>query len=133
MTRAVPQRVAMILVLALLLVGCTKPEAPLAEVGTDGQSAVRQLDVGLTDFAIAASATTMPPGPIQLRVTNAGATAHDLRVEGAGSDTQTDVLRVSDTAVLDLDLTNVGALTLWCTLPGHRKLGMQLELEVVRR
>lgn len=86
--------------------------------------------VGLTDFAIAASADRLAAGPVTLEVTNAGATAHDLRVAAADLDVATAALPPGASTSLQIDVAGDEALTLWCTLPSHRDRGMQTTLVV---
>jgi hypothetical protein len=96
------------------------PAAP-STVAADGPPA-DTLAVGLTDFAIATSADRVVDGTVTLEVTNAGATAHDLRIAGDRADLRTDVLPPGGTTTI--------TVTLRCTLPGHRRQGMETSLSV---
>lgn len=113
---------------ALLLVlaaGCASAPAPSAGVDAPPVAAVR---IGLSDFEIGASSTRLVDGMVELRVTNAGAMAHDLRIEGRPEDTG--VLAPGATTVLRVDATGAEELVLWCSLPGHRAQGMTRALRV---
>lgn len=113
------------LVLALLLAsGCTGGAA-------DAGPPVREARVGLLEWEVTASASTLAAGPVRLEVTNAGATAHDLRVTGQRTEGAVPVLPPGDTAVLELDLSGASEVTLWCSLPGHRAQGMERRLPVL--
>ncbi len=102
--------------------------APDRALPDDGPAA--EADVGLTDFAIAVSATRLAGGAITLDVTNAGGTAHDLRILGEGVDTRTPVLRPGGSTTLSLTTEGPADLTLWCSLPGHRRMGMATTVQV---
>ncbi|WP_370325941.1 hypothetical protein [Euzebya sp.] len=88
------------------------------------------IDVGLTDFAIATSAVRLVEGTVTLDVTNAGATAHDLRIAGATTDVRTSVLQPGDITTITVETSGEDTLTLWCTLPGHRQQGMETTMSV---
>lgn len=114
--------------LVLLLAGaCAPVPAPV-----DASEAADIIDVGLSDFAIATSAERLLDGRVTLQVTNAGATAHDLRVAGEDVDHATSVLPPGASTVIQLDVSPAGTLVLWCTLPGHRRQGMEATLRVNR-
>ena len=98
-------------------------------VAVDGPPA-DTLAVGLTDFAIATTADRVVDGTVTLEVTNAGATAHDLRIAGDRADVRTDVLPPGGTTTITVTTAGQDALTLWCTLPGHRRQGMETSLSV---
>ncbi len=89
-----------------------------------------QARVGLIEWEITTSAEVLDDGSVSLKVTNAGATAHDLRVTGAGVDMATPLLAPGDSAMLTLDVDAGDELTLWCGVPGHRQQGMERRLLV---
>jgi plastocyanin len=70
-------------------------------------------------------------GPVEITLTNDGATAHDLRVEKDGSDVGgTPVFQgggESKTATVDLE---PGTYEFICSVPGHEAQGMRGTLEV---
>jgi uncharacterized cupredoxin-like copper-binding protein len=111
---------------ALLLAGlaCTSAaDAPAVRP-------VTTMAVGLTEFAIGTSAERLADGTVTLEVTNAGATAHDLRVVGADVDVSTAILAPGTATTLRVDAVDERILTLWCTLPSHRSRGMETTLTV---
>ena len=114
------------LAVALLLAGACAP-APTA---VDAGEAADTVDVGLTDFAIATSAGRLIDGVVTVQVTNAGATAHDLRIAGEDVDHATSVLPPGASTAIRLDVSSADTLVLWCTLPGHRRQGMEATLRV---
>ncbi len=113
----------------LALAGCgpatsetTEPAAP----------AVSELRVGLTEWAINTSASTVRPGRVQLVVTNAGGTVHDLKVRGREGEWHTAELRPGAEEVLEVRASAGEVLELWCDVPGHRAQGMSTELRVAQ-
>ena len=118
-------------VLVVAVSACAPAGAPAVPptVAVDGPPA-DTLAVGLTDFAIATSADRVVDGTVTLEVTNAGATAHDLRIAGDRADLRTDVLPPGGTTTITVTTAGEDALTLRCTLPGHRRQGMETSLSV---
>lgn len=112
--------------LALTVSGC---------VGAPGRVAAKRppghvLRVGLIEWAIVVQARTLAPGPATLLVTNAGTTAHDLRVSGSGGTVQTPLLEPGQADRLDLQVRAGERLALSCTVPGHQAQGMYTHLVV---
>lgn len=110
--------------LALAAVACTG-----ASAGGTGPPAA-SARVGLIEWEISTSAEVLADGKVSLKVTNAGTTAHDLRVSGAGVDAATPALPSGEQAVLSFEVDAGDELVLWCGLPGHREQGMQRRLPV---
>lgn len=86
--------------------------------------------VGLTDFAVAARPAAVTPGEVELTVTNAGATAHDLVVTGTAGRWRTPVLRPGERATLRVVARAGEQLELWCSVAGHDAAGMRGPLPV---
>ena len=104
--------------------------AACAAQPTTGPSlASADVRVGLTEWELATSATTVSSGRVRLTVTNAGATAHDLRIAGA-ADGALPLLAPGERRTVTLNVGADGVLTLWCDVPGHRAQGMELEVPV---
>jgi len=117
--RAVPAVAAL-----ALLTGCAP--APRAVVSPVAD----QARVGLTEWQIAVAPPAALPGQITLNVTNAGSTAHDLRVDGAIEPASVPVLEPGQTATLTVQAKPGGDLRLWCGVPGHRQAGMDAMVQV---
>ncbi len=112
---------ALILVLAA---GCgTSNAQPVGPPAT-------QARVGLIEWDITTSSNVLAEGDVELAVTNAGATVHDLRLTGERTDEYVDVLEPGETVTVLLDLADEQQLQLWCTIPGHRSQGMERSLTV---
>lgn len=120
------KRVLLALALLLAAAGCADPAKQIAAE----PEPVSQARIGLVEWEITSSAAALTAGPITLQVTNAGATAHDIRVSGDDTDARVPLLAPGETARVALDLTGERELVLWCTVPGHRREGMQRILAV---
>ncbi len=120
--------------LAALLAGCgastTSPVPPPAETVAPGAPAAGEVRVGLTEWAINLSVGSVEAGPVQLVVTNAGGTRHDLQVAGAAGRWHTAALRPGAEETLEITATPGEVLELWCDEPGHRVQGMSTTLRV---
>ena len=114
------------LYLAVALTGaCT---APPDAIRSQSAATVR---VGLLEWEITTDAAAVEVGEVTFRVTNAGATAHDLAVDvGAGNPSATRLLPAGETATLVVDVTDTDEVALWCTVAGHRRQGMESQLQV---
>jgi hypothetical protein len=113
-------------VVALLVVaaGCTtssaQPAGPPAEAAR----------IGLIEWDVTTSSQVLADDEVELVATNAGTTAHDLRLVGERTDAYVELLQPGETADLQLDLEGERTLQLWCTVPGHRDQGMARSLSV---
>jgi len=103
-----------------------------AEVTAAGSSAQRTIDVTESEFKIALpTLKELSGGTYTFDVHNAGKIPHDLAIEGgdiSGTD-KTATIPPGGDATLKVSLTT-GRYTLYCTIPGHRQLGMQAALSV---
>lgn len=113
--------------LLVLAAGCgsslAQPVGPPAE----------QARLGLIEWDITTSSEVLMDGDVELLVTNAGATVHDLRLVGARTDESVEVLEPGEAVTVQLDLEGERQLQLWCTVPGHRSQGMKRSLTVGSR
>jgi hypothetical protein len=89
-----------------------------------------ELRVGLTEWSIVLPVHQVAPGRVALVVTNAGATGHDLVVEGVHGGWRTPVLEAGEQADLLIRTAPGETLHLDCSVPGHHSAGMHLELLV---
>ncbi|WP_055501541.1 hypothetical protein [Nonomuraea pusilla] len=92
--------------------------------------AVSHAEVGLTEWRVGLGASVFAPGPVELHVTNAGSTAHDLVVTGPGVSAATPVLPPGGTFTLRFTAVPGTRLTLLCTVTGHDHLGMRTDAVV---
>lgn len=93
-----------------------------AEAATSG---AKTIDVTESDYHIALSSKSLKPGTYTFVVKNDGQTAHNL-VVGTKS---TALIQPGATAELTVPLT-AGTTSLFCSVDGHRKLGMNATVSV---
>lgn len=118
--------VAVIAALSVTAAACSVQQQPPAAT-----TAARQLRVGLAEYEVVASHPAVLTGDVVLEITNAGAEAHDLRVDGARHPGTTPTIRPGGTATLRIRVpADQDELVLWCTLPGHKTHGMHTRLAV---
>lgn len=113
------------MVVAVLVVGI---------VATDGDGSVTAVgdtvtvDIELGDLYVKPSSVSVPAGSeLVVRVTNAGAMAHDLKLEGG----EVGTALLGPGASVEVSLGVMEATTqAWCTVPGHKEAGMVLDIDV---
>lgn len=116
-----------LLALAVSLVAVTTGDASGGTSG-GGDAGPQVIDVTLTEFAVEPASIEVPAGTeVIVNVTNAGAMAHDLKVDGT---TGTEMLEPG-ASVEGVSLGTVDASTqAWCTVPGHKDAGMVMDIVV---
>jgi uncharacterized cupredoxin-like copper-binding protein len=80
----------------------------------------------LTEFAILGP-QAIRPGNVEFEVQNDGSTVHNLVIEGGAG---TADLTSGGTTTLDAGRLEAGEYTIFCSIPGHREAGMELNLVV---
>ena len=114
-----------VVVLAVAVAG-TGHDGP-AGAGASGPA--RTVDVTLKDMRIQPGTLKVPTGThVVLRVTNADAMPHDLRVE---TGEKTPLLDQGETATMDLGQVT-DTRQAWCTVAGHRAAGMTMTIVAQR-
>jgi hypothetical protein len=111
---------------AVLLVvpagGCAGAPAPAPPPAGPPAAVMR---VGLVEWAFTLSAPALRAGGVRLEVTNAGSTAHDLRVlDGSRVLAATPPIPPGASDVVEFDATGLQQVEFFCTLPGHADHGM---------
>jgi hypothetical protein len=86
--------------------------------------------IGLIEWEVTSSAGALLDSRVTLVVTNAGSTAHDLRVRGDGVSARTPLLSPGQRATLTVDARGQRQLELWCGVAGHRAEGMHRTVPV---
>jgi uncharacterized cupredoxin-like copper-binding protein len=90
----------------------------------------KKIDVTLKDFSITlAGGSTVQPGTYTFVVTNKGPSSHNLTVNGPGVSKQATPTFGPGTKDLTVTLKS-GTYDLYCSVPGHRALGMDTKLTV---
>ncbi len=103
--------------------------APSEASGTTS-SAGRIVQVSAKDFKFELSSTSMKAGSYTFSLKNEGQSQHNLVVKGPGvKDTSTPTIAPGKTASLKVNLSS-GSYELYCSVPGHKQLGMDVKLTV---
>ena len=130
MSRGAPLLKAALLATAVLLAACgpasTVAPAPSIPAGAT------VLDIKEGDLYINPKTTQAAAGPVAFKVVNEAHSAHDLRIQKKGSNSDigsTPMIDGGSSAVLVVTLAP-GTYTLYCGVPGHRSGGMEAELTV---
>ena len=130
------------LTLALAACGSASPSgsssAPTAAAGGGGGGTTstpvvvsgKKIDVTEKDFSITvAGGSTVKPGTYTFVVVNKGPSSHDLTVNGPGVADKATPISGPGTQTLTVTLKK-GTYDLFCSVPGHRALGMDTKLQV---
>ena len=98
------------------------------EAGATGATgAVSEYDVELGDLYVKPSSIDVPAGnTVVLKVTNAGAMPHDLKL---GGEDGTEMLDPGATEEITIGPFEADAQA-WCTVPGHKEAGMLMDIVV---
>lgn len=119
------------MVSAVLVFGRESEPAKAAEIPA-GQVGNQALQVQESEFKIQLpAAKSLQHGNYTFTVHNAGKIPHDLAIQGPGlsGTTKTALISAGGNATLKVTL-QAGSYTLWCTVTGHRALGMVAKLTV---
>lgn len=98
---------------------------PAAHVG----GSLARLTISETEFKIHVPATKVAPGTVDVQVTNDGKTIHNLVVKGPGVTKSTKDLKPGEQDSFQVAL-KAGTYELYCSIPGHKQLGMDAKLQV---
>lgn len=96
--------------------------------GSATEAGVTVVDVQLSEFAITPAAIVVPPGQVQLRVTNIGSMAHNFSIPAL--EKRTADLLGGESEILDLGDLEEGAFDALCEIAGHAASGMVATLTV---
>ena len=80
------------------------------------------VDVRLSEFSITPAAIVVPPGAVQIRVTNNGAMVHNFSVPSLSKKTLD--INPGSTEILDLGTLPEGVMDVLCEIAGHAGSGM---------
>jgi uncharacterized cupredoxin-like copper-binding protein len=90
----------------------------------------KKIDVTEKDFSITvAGGSTVKPGTYTFVVTNKGPSSHNLTINGPGVANQATPTFAPGTKTLTVTLRK-GTYDLFCSVPGHKALGMDTKLTV---
>lgn len=112
--------------LVLVAVACSGGGS--AAAGGGGEQAAAgpaKVKVMLSEFKIDPAAIAVPADrSIEFTVMNMGQAQHSFAVDVAGKIHATDLIDPGATAILDVPALDAGTYTAYCTVPGHKDLGM---------
>jgi len=92
-----------------------------------------RVQVVAQEFRFSLSRLRVRAGLVVVELVNAGEDAHDLRLRRAGGGRVVSWPTLQPGAHFDRELKlRPGRYSLWCSLPGHRALGMEAVLVVTR-
>ncbi len=99
--------------------------------GGGGGASGTPINVTLKDFSISVSSTgSLAAGTYTFHVANNGPSSHNLTISGPGvSDKATPTFAAGGSQDLTVTLKN-GTYDLFCSVPGHKQLGMDTHLTV---
>lgn len=84
-----------------------------------------KVEIMLSEFKIDPSAIAVPVGqPIEFSVTNMGQAQHTFAVDVGGKTYGTDLIDPNSTVILQVPSLDAGTYAAYCTVSGHKDLGM---------
>ena len=89
-----------------------------------GGGAGETVNVGEVEYKLNPSDVTVKPGQVTFDVSNDGTTIHNLEVEGV-DEAKTPDLAPGSSGQVTVDLSKPGTYDMYCTIDGHRNLGME--------
>jgi uncharacterized cupredoxin-like copper-binding protein len=107
----------------------TTETAVTSETTATTRTAAHSVDVKEVEYKIQLPKTSLPAGSYTFDVANDGKLPHNLVVKGPGVDASTPNLNGGQSKLLKVDL-KPGTYDLYCSVPGHKQLGMDLKLTV---
>jgi uncharacterized cupredoxin-like copper-binding protein len=97
---------------------------------TGGGGAGGTVDLSATDFKFTPSDPTVKAGEVTFNLTNDGATAHSLEIEGPDGDQEIESdVQPGQSGALKVNLTP-GTYEFYCPVDDHKGMGMEGEITV---
>ena len=97
--------------------------------GAEGTSSGKVVQVQEKEFKILPASSTVTAGSVTFAVKNVGKIGHDLAISGPKLAKKTALIGAGGSAKLVVTLAK-GTYTLYCSVPGHRQLGMKATVKV---
>jgi manganese oxidase len=111
--------------LALMAAACGGGANAAAGSGEQAAGAPATVEVMLSEFTIEPSGITVPAErPIEFTVMNHGEAQHTFAIDVGGKTYATDLIDPGSTATLDVPALAAGSYAAYCTVAGHKDLGM---------
>jgi uncharacterized cupredoxin-like copper-binding protein len=116
---------------AVLVFGREAPEAEAGHGGaTTAEGGPQSVHVIEVEYKIKVDRTSLSPGSYEFDLKNDGKIPHNLTIQGPGvSNAATPTIGGGKTAKLKAKLQS-GEYDLYCSVPGHKQLGMDLKIKV---
>ncbi len=92
---------------------------------TSLEQVAQTVDVSLFEWGISTNVIEVQEGTIEFLVSNDGNVPHALAITGNGVNDETEVFSGGQNRTLRVQLS-AGDYELWCPVPGHRDLGMEV-------
>ena len=111
------------------------PAAAARAVAREGATAApgTHLQVSEVEYRLMLSEAVVKAGPVDLEAIDAGMDPHDLRLRRGRGPVLFGTPPLAPGQIVDaVVVMRPGVYHLWCSLPGHWKLGMHATLRVVR-
>jgi plastocyanin len=104
-------------------------ESKSATEAGGGGAAGNKIAVTEVEYKIELPKATLAPGTYTFDVSNKGKIVHNLHVQGGGADEATKDIQPGSSASVTVQL-KAGTYDLYCSIPGHKQLGMDEKLTV---
>lgn len=117
------------MMLAVFFLARESEESGAAAHPPGSAGAVHVAEVTEVEYKIRLPATSVERGIYTFDLKNEGKEVHNLAVEGQGVSAETPTIGPGETAKLEVELKS-GSYELYCSVPGHRELGMTAKLTV---
>jgi uncharacterized cupredoxin-like copper-binding protein len=119
---------------ALVVAGCgssSSSSSTQSAANTTGGATGTPVAVTLKNFSITLSTMPSKPGTYTFTVTNTGPSAHNLTIAGPEVNKQTTGTFAAGSAAKTLTVTlQNGKYDFYCSVPGHKQLGMNVEVTI---
>jgi uncharacterized cupredoxin-like copper-binding protein len=107
----------------------TTAETTTEAGGSSGGGGGETIPIAESDFKLDPADPTAKAGTVTFKLTNDGQAPHNLEVEGDGVEEVSDTINPGDSTDFTVDL-EPGTYEIYCTIDGHKDLGMEGELTV---
>jgi plastocyanin len=118
-----------VVVSVLLFVGMLTAVTRFGKEASEAEAAATSIRVVEVDYKIRLPKTTFQPGTYTFDVRNEGKVPHNLKIQGPGGGGRTPDISPGGGEALTVELKR-GTYDFYCTIPGHRQLGMEQKVTV---